>query len=541
MIDNYRSKLLLAGLTLYIFSYTAAFGQDREFVKGIYIDRENVYDSLQARTIFAADIFNSLHTMTKMYIIEDELLFSEGDELDYDLIEESERNLRAMGIFSRVNIELDSTGSDSYDIFITAQDRWSTYPSLLFGTAGGVTEIGGRLQEFNFLGQAYYFSLEALYRTENDIGWQGEANFNKRRIFRSEYTFEAFLKANRIRTDQRLSFYQPYRTLATEHSYGFTGSNSYGSDFLYALQGQTALINFHERNVKFWFSKAWMKKDRVFATLALELNDVNRGDSIYRRAYDNTGRILMAFSSVSNEFVTTTMINGYNTEDITIGGWGSAVLGKIFSMGKDGESLFYVAGQGEQSFYSKNVYLFGQLSASSAFKQSSGKYTYEEFFGLGFFRINHNIMFAARVRQQTVWNWDAQRQLILDYEYGLRGYEANEFAGDNRIVSNFEFRFFPDWTIWIVKFSGVLFYDVGSVWNSKVELTKAQFHNAAGIGLRFHDTKSTGANSIFRVDIAYNFERKQFGFIISTDQLFSAYGKHEFKIPEIYGMEFNAE
>ena len=98
------------------------------------------------------------------------------------------------------------------------------------------------------------------------------------------------------------------------------------------------------------------------------------------------------------------------------------------------------------------MYLFGQLTGGSAFSSSLGQYTYEEFLGLGFYRLTNDILLAARLRQQTVWNWNAQRQLLLDNDAGLRGYSANNIQGDNRIVANLEMRVFPDYSLWITNF-----------------------------------------------------------------------------------------
>ena len=53
----------------------------------------------------------------------------------------------------------------------------------------------------------------------------------------------------------------------------------------------------------------------------------------FRRAMDNSGKFLLAFSSVAQDYIETTKLNSYNTEDFPEGGWGTAVLGKIFPIG----------------------------------------------------------------------------------------------------------------------------------------------------------------------------------------------------------------
>ncbi len=513
-------------------------------INDIYIDRLNVFDSTQSDWFFAAPLANSLHALTKKYLIEDELLFSKDDVVDYDLIYESERNLRSTNLFTKVNIEVDSVSEYYCDIYVTTQDRWSTSPSVLFGTGGNATSWGGKIEEYNFLGTGTGIDVEALHRSENNIGWQGRFEIIQRRLFRSEYTFDGSLQANRFRTEQDLSVYKPFRTIATEWSYGFNGENHFGNDFKYFGNASSELIEFHSRNLMAWLAHSWQRKDRVFATLAVELNDVNRQkpDSLFRQAYDNTGRIYLAFSSVGEDFIKTSKLNQWQDEDLPIGGWGTAILGKTFALRPGGLNLYYLGGQGEKSYLYKDMYLFGQVTGASCFSRDLGRFTYEEFFGLGFYRITESILLAGRFRQQSVWNWDAMRQLVLDNDFGLRGYELNSFSGDNRIIANLELRLFPDINIWFLKTGGTAFWDAGTVWDQTIELGKTRWHNSLGFGLRFQVMKTTGPTSLFRIDFAYNCDEKKFGSIIfTTDQLFSVFQKHDYRLPEMFGSEFDYE
>lgn len=76
-------------------------------------------------------------------------------------------------------------------------------------------------------------------------------------------------------------------------------------------------------------------------------------------------------------------LNTFLTEDIVVGGWGSAVLGRTFKIDTNGTDAFYLAGVGEKSYLSpdERVYLFGRLAGGSAFANSIGFNTYQEFFG----------------------------------------------------------------------------------------------------------------------------------------------------------------
>ncbi len=524
------------------FSGFVGFAAAEIRVGKIHIDRQKVFEPTDKDWFFAADFLNNFHTVTKKYIVQDEILFKSGDYVDDDLLYETERNLRRTGLFTRARIEIDSVHDDTYDIYINTKDRWSLYPSALFGSGGGKTNYGGRLEEFNLFGTGTLVSSEALFRNESNIGWQGTARLYQRKIYGTNLSIDFNLMSNKIRTEQNIKLQRDYLTLEDPMAYGVDLTNNFGRDFIFQGKKETTLIPMNEQKADFWFSRAWWRKDRVFITAWAEYQKAERGLEENSRAFDNSGKLLFAFSSVSQEFFMLDKVNSYYPEDVTIGGWGSAILGKVFPIASKGESYYYVAGQGERSYLSKKVYLFGQLTGASAFSRAAAYYTYQEFLGLGFYRITENLLLAANIRQQTVWNWAKQRQLILDNDAGLRGYDLNSFAGDNRMVSNVELRFFPNITAFLFNLSGVAFFDVGSVWRQDIKLTKAQFHNSAGLGLRLHFTKSDNPDHIFRIDFAYNFDEKRFGGIVfSTRQMFSAFKNHEFRLPKLFGTEFDYE
>lgn len=514
----------------------------KKFIANIFIDRKEVFDKSDKDWFFAADLANSIHTLTKQYIIEDELLFKEDDELNKDLLYETVRNLRATNLFTKVSVTVDSISPYYYDVYLTTQDKWSTYPVFIFGTGGSTTNLGGGFEEFNLFGTGGHLRLDAFNRTENNIGLQGSVLMSQRRIFQSEYFLNLNIEANKYRTNQLLSFSKPFRAISTKLSYGILGKNNFGRDFLFSENNGYILMPFKEQEVQMWFSRSWLKNDRVFATAYLDLNRVDRGNSKFQRAFDNSGNLLFAFSSVAENYFQTDKLNTYEKEDVPIGGWGTAIIGKVFPIEHNGENLYYVAGQGEKSYLVDNFYFFAQITGASGFSMARGRYTYEEVMAKAFYRFNKNLLIATRFRQQTVWNWDKLRQLILDNDAGLRGYAANTLVGDNRIIFNSEFRILPDYDFWIFKLGGVLFWDIGSVWNQTIDLSKTRWHNSSGFGIRFFNMKEKGENNIFRLDFAFNFDKRKFGEIIfTTNQLFSVFQKHQFHLPQLYGTEFDYE
>ena len=513
-------------------------------VRSITIDRRDIFDADSSDWFFAASIFNALHTTTKQHVLEDEFLFEEGDDIDVTLLLETERILRRIGIFANVSVRYTQVHPDSADVFVSTQDRLSLRPAILFGTGGGITNLGAKLEDVNLFGTATQAMVYGLHRTENDIGWEGMAQITQRRLFRTEVNLRATLKANRFRTDQTLELVKPYRTMATPWACGISASNGFGGDFFYdGLAIQPAILPFHDREIVGWISQASGVRDRLFTSASVRLSDVDRAVPASRQAFDNTGHFLVAFSSISQTFRRSQFLNGYETEDVQEGAWGSAIIGRVFSLGRGGQTMWYLGAQAEQSRYvTSDVYLFGHVGAGTGFATNRALYTYLEVSGLGHWRMTDNLLVAARINSQTAWNWTAFRQLVLDFESGLRGYTANGLSGDNRIVTNAELRWFPGWKAWVGGFSAVAFYDVGAVWNQGIGVQSARFHNAVGLGLRFHNLKASGPDAVFRFDFAYNMDTRSFsGVIFTVSQLFSAFGSHQYQPPDVLGSDLDLQ
>jgi outer membrane protein assembly factor BamA len=526
----------------YLNNYTADTNIVEIQIRNVYIDRKQVFEPTDKDWFFGSKLANTLHYLTREYIIRDELLFTPDSIVNESFIDETERNLRASDLFTNVKIKYDSVTPTAYDVYVTTKDRWSFYPEALIGVGGDNYQYGARLTETNLLGAGIFISAEALHRSESNIGWQEIFQLNDRRLFRSELGLQFNLLYHQFRTDYSINLEKPYRTLDTKLSYGLLVENMYGYDFKYNTSNNYDKLYLHKRLASLFFSRGWMRQDRVFASALFEVSDVVRPDTAFNQAYDNGGKILIQFSSVTRNFHKVSHINQYHEEDMPTGGYGQAVIGYAFPLFGVGERLYYVAGEGEQSYYQDGLYLYGRVQGSSSFADGNAKYTYEEASGLAFYQFNKLLILGARLQQQTVWNWHKYHQLILDNESGLIGYRLNGLTGDNRIIGNLELRVFPDWRLWVFDLSGVAFWDIGTVWNETVAITKAQWHNALGAGIRFHFTKSSSLKNTFRIDASYNFDERGFGSItFGNEQHFNFFGTHDYKKPKIFGTQYDYE
>lgn len=518
--------------------------EDPRIIRRVYIDRRDIFDPSTNEWFFAGSFVNALHTTTQFDVIEDELLFAAGDDLDTTVLQETERNLRRIGVFATVSITTRDVGADSVDVIVFTQDRLSLRPAALLGTGGGITNIGAKLEEINLFGNGTQAMIYGLYRTENAIGWEGMAQLTQRRLFGSDVNMIAALRANAVRTDQMLQVTQPYRTMSTPWAFSLGVWNAFGSDFDYRSDpAQRTLLPFHDREIVGWLSQASGERDRLFTSVSVRLSDVQRVVPSSRQAFDNTGHVLVSFSSITQKYHRSRFLDGYETEDVPEGAWGSAIIGRVFSLGNGGQTFWYLGGQAEQSRYvSSSLYLHGRIQAGTGFGDRRARYTYLEINGLGHLKFSEHFVATARIRSQTSWNWTAFRQLVLDFETGLRGYVANGISGENRIFTNSELRWFPGWKTWILGWSAVAFYDNGTVWAQGDPLSSTRFHHAVGLGLRIHNLKAAGDDAVFRFDLAYSMDTgKIAGLIFNVRQAFSAFSSHQYRAPDVLGRDIDLQ
>ncbi len=138
---------------------------------------------------FLARLANGLHVRTRPGVIRRTLLVNPGDSYDSARVAESERALRALFVFSRVEVDTIRLG-DRLALRVETTDGWSTKPQFGYSSAGGdVTWLAG-LVEDNLLGTAT--SLAALYsktpdRTSLDLKYLSPHFFGRRNRLAVEY------------------------------------------------------------------------------------------------------------------------------------------------------------------------------------------------------------------------------------------------------------------------------------------------------------------------------------------------------------------
>src|SRR5688572_14457050 len=120
-------------------------------IRGVRLEQRDIFDPDESS--WFARLANSLHIQTQPAVVRRELLFAVGQPYDSALVAESERNLRAIGVFRRVQIDSVRT-PDGLMLHVITRDGWSTQADWRFRSTGGEIAFTIGLVESNLLGTA---------------------------------------------------------------------------------------------------------------------------------------------------------------------------------------------------------------------------------------------------------------------------------------------------------------------------------------------------------------------------------------------------
>lgn len=192
-------------------------------IDSVHVQAENVFSERAAREHWIYRTANSLRFQTRSGVVERELLFEPGDTLDLDLLDETERNLRALDLFRSVEVDT-ATVDGRLVALVRTQDAWSTLP-ILDGSFASDGTLTGRIgiTEKNVLGTGNYLSV--AYRKGTDRNG-GEMSGILRRLAGSQVDVASDLYLLSDGNSFDWSIADPWRSLADRFELRFSGASA---------------------------------------------------------------------------------------------------------------------------------------------------------------------------------------------------------------------------------------------------------------------------------------------------------------------------
>lgn len=474
-------------------------------------------------------VFNVFHTLTHESAIRRELLFAPGDPWSQPRIDETMRNLRALGIFTIVRIvavkvhdpgepepAAGAEGADGpIDILVLTRDIWSIRIETSFQvTDGFIDELAVTLVERNLAGRnknaALRFTL--LPRTFS-IG----DTFYDPRLFGGALaltqTFDLIFNRSTGSPEGsrgRLAVGSPFRNLRQAWSWeaavsydDVIGRQLSSRDLLTYDVPETPAVEAIPRvwdanqvaaSAQIRYQTGTLLKHRVAGGVAGsdraltprgDLSDAER-DAFERDVLAPDRRQIYPFvtwTGFTPEYETFIDLASFGlSEDVRLGPWWVAQLAfPLEAFGSSDDALFWSLAVGFVAAPGGGLI---DLQAELAGRLEQGRVIDQQYtarlrgatprFVLG--RLVANAYLEARV-QDT-----ASTFVTLGGDNGLRGYASQAFYGfgANRVRFNAEWRT-PPLVIASAHIGGVVFWDAGAVWNGAEGFDLRQ---SAGLGVR---------------------------------------------------------
>ncbi len=510
----------------------------------VRIRRHDVFDTTGKDIPWVGGLLNSLHIVTKESVIRHEVFVHPGDTVDQKALDELERNLRSLGIFSEISVTMRPIDSLEYgryprgNLFIETRDSWSTQLAASVNTGGNSASYGGTLQEVNLFGYAYQASVGAEYTDINDRGWRYSATLVDPNVLGTHLRIGAGFGISRLDKSGELSITRPFYSDLVKHAFGASGSHLNGTQFVFS-HGEPVTVErtpVSATNAGGWFATSKGGTGDLFRTsFSLSYNRTVRDSLPYARsAFERSVGAFVGLSSLRRKFVRMRDIEFHGESLLPVGGLGEVVLGKISPHGGGLDNVFYIGAEARQAVAKDNLYGYASVEGGTGVAGKEAKFTLLRVIGSGAVRLGPGAL-TARFEGSTVWNWPRYILQRIDNLNGLRAYDIYGLIGDNRIVMNTEYTFLPDIKLFFFKFGAAAFHDVAAVWDQGEKVGETRFHNSAGFGLRISNLRAALGNGLLRVDFAYNFDKKGFTqVILSTQRAFDIFGTLETSPPAPY-------
>ncbi len=482
---------------------------DGKLIGEIFIEREEIFPESNPK------LFDVLHLKTRDQVVRREVLLTPGEPWDARRALETERNLRRIFILSVAKVVPIVSRDGHVDVLVVTQDKWSLRLSNSFTLIGTLLQfLQLTLVEVNFNGWGQRLSLDTTLRLDTFAVGQ---SFTERRLFGSRWSFSeaANLVFNRQTGAVEGSVGEVitgYPIITLDQPWGFLVDAAWNVRKRRIFRGASVWqlpypdASGTER-VPFQFDQTELGLDaivtrRLGSAVKVDLT-VDLGAYVRRyvpmkesKLTDEQGDWLTrsylprSENAAYLEAIATAFTNDYRvlknldtfvlSEDLQLGFRFTAGARWAFPSPLTTQHFLEVGAAGRYSLYAGDDLLV--LAASGGARLRPGTTTVNERFAAQLLNYSPQFFggrFVTRVLLDARWNDLNNRQVLLGGSQGLRGTFAEQFTGRNLLLANVEYRTAPLSFVLGTFVGFVLFYDVGSAFDSTPVL-----QHTAGFGLR---------------------------------------------------------
>lgn len=481
-------------------------------IREIRINARPIYDeSVAGERTSLMRFANRIHVDTHEEVIRAQLLFKSGDRYSARVLRETERNLRKLRFLREPVITVVAVHSGQVDIEVRTIDVWTLSPTFEFSRNGGDNRTSIGIQDFNFLG--YGKTLELSHKSDRDRSSNVLA-YNDPNLAYSRWKLDLAFSNNSDGHDHRVAIERPFFALDTENSYGLSLRDTDELARRYALGDEVDIYRRRQSTMDAFVGRSqgliegWSQRHTVGLRRDDSRFDLHPPGPSAAAAPDDRDLAYpyYRFEAIEDDFGTTTNRDVIGrTEDEAYGRRYLLELGYASrSLGSNRDAALIRAELADGYHLSARQSAFASAAFSARLEGGQWVDSLLATQVRYFFRHSQRSVFYAGLSADVGNRLDADHDLLLGGDNGMRAYPIAFQSGEKRALLTLEQRYFTDWQVYRTFTVGAaVFADIGRVWGpNSIDAPLLGTVKDFGIGLRFGNLRSARAN-VLHVDLAW--------------------------------------
>jgi len=472
----------------------------------ITVEPLDVYSSTEQERGYFYRLADRLHIETRRSVIEQFLLFHEGDPYNPERLAETERNLRALGFLKSASVIASAPHDGVVDVRVITQDAWSIAPETKAGSGGGMKTYGASISETNLLGLGKDVELgwnKGVDRRQLALNYNDPAFFAPylRSHFGYAHTSDGYNRQMQIR--------RPFFAFSTPWAAEISFNGVRQNDRLYENGVEIARVQERHRGFAGNYGIALDPNDETAHRLLLGFRSVD--DDFHtipdRRGFESSRKfryVTLRYETTTNDFVKLNFVNkDLRYEDFNLGQRYSveAAVSPAAFGARSTTEFFHVRGGtgyrlGQSAFVMPSLGFATRVASGIQNAIATARVLYVNRQG-----DNYPHTLVGHLEMTSGWRTDPEVQFFADGLNGLRGYRAHMFAGSRTILINVEERFYLGHEIAQLASPGIVaFIDAG---NATREGMLSLLNLKTDIGFGFRLGLPRTPKNLLRADFAY--------------------------------------
>ncbi|MEX1994245.1 MAG: hypothetical protein WD929_06245 [Steroidobacteraceae bacterium] len=478
--------------------------------------------TVQERPIFDPDaqgerkaiyrLADRVHIDTRDSVIESQLLFRPGDLYSRRRIDETARNLRELRFIREPEIRIVGYRDGLVDLEVITHEVWSTSPGISFGRSGGENSTGIQLEELNLFGFGKHLAVDYssdVDRSSYTVRWRDPD------VWGSRWRSELALRDSDDGAGIFVALERPFYSLDTRWSAGFEFAQEDSVEQVYRLGEAIAAYGQDKDRAELRFGWSRGLQDGWTRRIVLGLRheqaafNLAPGETAPFTLPENR-RLdypFLRLESVQDDFETVRNRDQIErTEDLHFGLRYAIELGladAAFGADRSAVLLRAEASRGYRFGDRQSLFVQGTLGgriehgALADGLLAGGVRYYRE--------TGPRSTFFAALGGELGHALDADHELTIGGDTGLRGYPLRYQNGSSRALLTLEQRYYTNRSLWkLADIGGAVFFDMGCSWGDSAFGPTADLGllKDIGIGLRLGSTRTARGN-VLHIDVAF--------------------------------------